>query len=336
MTEELLNLEKDGEAAEIILGKPPRFVRFSLYLTIALIVTAIMWAYWSKIDIVISAPGVVRPQGDLLKVQSLLSGRLLEVHAKEGEIVQEGAVLFRIDGKEGEAELAKAKSSRERAAIAWNDANVQFESARRDLDRTKKLLNQGVFSQAEFEKKEDVWKNAEATRERIQAELRIAEQEEEKLALAVGHLEIKAPRAGLLTSVLFKNAGEIVSAGAVLATIAAENSPAIVEAMMSNKDVGPLREGIGSRVKLKFDAFPFRDYGLGEGKLLAISPDAIADPKLGLVYRVQIGMDSLVLHRGRREGQIQLGMTVQAEVIKEEERILYLLFKEVRDRLAYD
>ncbi len=336
MSEVLVDLERDGEAAEIILGKPPRFVHFSIVLIVALILTGIIWAYFSKIDIVITAPGSVRPQGDLIKLQPIVSGRLSEVLVKEGQTVKVGDILFRLDSKENEAELEKARNSRERAALSLSEARVQEEAAQKDWQRTQDLMEAGVLSHVELERKEIAKRIAEASLHSAEAALRIAEEEERKLGNSLTYLEITAPVSGTVTSLMSRNAGEVVTAGSVLATLAPENAPWIVEAFVSNKDAGALRQRTGDRVKLKFDAYSFRDYGLGEGKLLSVAPDASADPKLGLAYRVEVGIESLTLKRGHREGQIQLGMSVQAEIVKEEERMLFMLFKDMRDRLALD
>lgn len=428
MQERLVDLEKGGEAAEMVLGKPPKLLRSSIYLLAGLIAAGIVWAYFSVVDIVITAPGVVRPKGDLLKVQSLVSGRLLEVRVQEGEAVKEGDLLFRIDGKETETELEKALSRQEggkkqvdalrssrgtlvlqqqaelerdevglrtafgelekarrgqdQAAAGVREAEARVAEAQADYDRTKKLADEQVLSQAELQKKEAALKSAQASRDSAAASHRIAEQsvtlseqglelrgkqsavsaeerkraladldsrivaleedgkgaslEAEKLRTALGHLEVRAPASGTVTSITTKNAGEVIRSGDPLALIAPEGAPWIVEAIVSNRDAGPLRQKIGGRVKLKIDAFPFRDFGTLEGRLLEVSPDATTHEKLGMVFKVQVGMDSLLLKRGRKEGKVGLGMTATVEIVREEERILLLLFKEVRDRVSYD
>lgn len=428
MSEKLVDLEHGGEAAEMVLGKPPRLLRSSIYIMVGLILTAIVWAYLGTIDIVITAPGVVRPKGDAVKVQSLASGRIVSVKAKEGDEVRAGDLLFVLDGKELQAELdkaqgrrdalekqleklrtshgdlvqqqsaefqrdeigiaaakgewEKAKRSREHAEAGVREAASRLREAQDDYDRSKRLAEQQVISQAELQKKENALAGAKASQESAAASLRIAEQEvslveqalalkrkqaeisaeerkrtmsdldsrilalseeaqgyrheAEKLRVSLDHLEVRAPAEGTMTSIAFKNTGEVVRSGDTLAAVAPKGVPWIVEALVSNKDAGPLRQKIGGRVKLKFDAFPFRDYGAVEGKLLEVAHDAASQDKLGMVFKVQVGMDSLDLKRGRREGRVTLGMTANAEIVKEEERILFLLFREVRDRVSYD
>src|SRR5438105_1122024 len=62
----LFALGADGsDAREFLLAERPTFVRGTLWLSLALLFAIIAWACIGQIDIVISAPGVVRPRGDL-------------------------------------------------------------------------------------------------------------------------------------------------------------------------------------------------------------------------------------------------------------------------------
>lgn len=428
MSQKLVDITQDGEAAELILGKPPRLLRLSIYLIAGLILVGVLWAYLSFVDIVIAAPGVVRPRGDLIKLQPLASGRLLEIKVKEGDSVKEGDLLVKIDGLETQIELSKtesrheanlrqldslneslrnlviqqnAESERDFLAVQSSEGELEksrrtldqskasdrevegrYKDAQRDYERTKTLVAQGVLSQSDLDKRTSEVTSAEAARSSSQAALRIAEQgvslaeqslglrkkqseisgkerersyselkaritalEDEgktldydinRLKTAMQHLELRSSVSGVVTSLLYKNPGEIVSSGSTVAMVAPDGVPWVVEALVPNRDAGPLKSKIGGRVKLKFDAFPFRDYGTLDGKLIEVSPDATANEKVGMVYKVQIAMDSLQIKRGRREGKIQLGMSVTAEIVKEEERILLLLFQEVRDRVDWE
>lgn len=423
-----VDLTSGGEAAEILLSRPPRWMRGSIYLFCALFAAGIGWAYLSKVDLYISAPGVVRPQGDLVSVQASVSGRLLRVAVKQAELVERGQLLFQIDAGEINSQLLKARkryegararldvlrttretlllqqkaelerdvisiavaagelkravTARERAAAALLEAQTKVDEARVAHKRTKRLVEQKIGSKADLEARQTALKAAEAARTGKAAALRIAGQEvglaTQKLALkkkqaevaakvnkgaladlsarrvgiarevAEGQLEIKrlenslkhyavrAPVGGVITSLAHKTAAGFAQSGDLLCKIAPEGAAWIVEAQVSNRDAGPLREKIGGPVTLKFDAFPFRDYGTIQGTLRSVSPDATNDPKLGLVYHVRISLARTTLRRGRRSGRIALGMTATAEILKEKERVLAILFREIRDRVSFD
>ena len=93
---------------------------------------------------------------------------------------------------------------------------------------------------------------------------------------------------------------------------------------------------MGAQVKLKFDAFPFRDFGTLTGTLTTVGHDAEPNDQLGLVYRVEIAFRPEPLVLGSHTGKVRLGMTVTAEILKEQESILMLLFRDIRDRVAID
>ena len=159
---------------------------------------------------------------------------------------------------------------------------------------------------------------------------------EKQLQAVLVRLEVRAPMDGTITSVLTKNIGEIVTPGTLLATLVPQGAELIVEANVTNRDAGPLRDRIGESVKLKFDAFPFRDFGTLNGTLVEVAHDAQPSENLGLVYRVAISFRPEPLSRGRQQGRVRLGMTVTGEIFKDRERVLMTLFRNLRDRVSVD
>ncbi len=258
------------------------------------------------------------------EAEEILKASRLDLDRKE--------TLFR-EGVVSDAEQRSAMTQLRIAESSKRSAEADLEASRQSVASAKKnaslLERQAVVGVRERERQ------AEA----ISSEVGQLRERETSLELEVGRLqdglEIRSPVDGVITTVGARNVGEVTQVGMVMATIAPEEAPWIVESLVSNRDAGPLRENLGARVKLKFDAFPFRDYGTLNGKLVEVSPDA-ESTILGDAYRVRITMDALELSRGRREGEVRLGMTVVAEIVKEEERILMLLFRKVRDRISYE
>lgn len=420
-------LEPDGEGADLLLAGPPRLLRASLYVLAALLVSSLLWSWFSKVDIYITSRGAVRPAGDVAKVQAVAPGRITAVRVVEGQPVKAGDVLFVLDQRETETGIdqvtnelsgtgkrldalrrnaaslfAQHRAQGESARIATESAAVGVARAREeerarsadvekagevvaaarlDAERKERLFKESIVSESDLRAAQTQLKIAEsslrsakadleaahqgvsaaqknhqilvqqaeiATRERQQESENLAaqivqlEQQEKSLDLegvkmraGLDHLEIRAPVAGTVTTVGARNVGEVAQVGAVMATIAPSNATWIVESWVPNVDAGPLREKIGTRVNLKFDAFPFRDYGALEGKLIEVAPDADFT-NLGAAYRVKVALPTLEIHQGGRHGRVRLGMAVTAEIVKEEERVLMLLFRKVRDRVSYE
>jgi len=97
MADEYVEISDFDEVAEVLLGRPR--LRAHL-LTISLVVTVVvllLWAALARFDLTIKASGVVRPTGDVARVQAVLGGTTKEVLVQEGDTVPAGAVLVRLD-----------------------------------------------------------------------------------------------------------------------------------------------------------------------------------------------------------------------------------------------
>jgi hemolysin D len=111
-----------------ILETPPSPVRLVLILVIcALVVGAIAWAYYGRIDIVAVANGKIEPTGRVKVIQPLEPGKVAAVLVANGQHVTAGETLIEMDAGDAKAEQAAAEdaydsllaeSARRRAAIA--------------------------------------------------------------------------------------------------------------------------------------------------------------------------------------------------------------------------
>ena len=69
-----------------------------LYCILAILVAALFWAYFAKVDEVTRGEGKVIPSRQVQIIQSLDGGIVSEILVKEGEIVKIGTPLVKIDG----------------------------------------------------------------------------------------------------------------------------------------------------------------------------------------------------------------------------------------------
>lgn len=118
-----------------------------------------------------------------VEVRARVGGVLLARPFKEGEPVEAGATLFRIDPAEFEANAAAAN-----ADVA--KAQAEVEQAANSLVRFQELLNRDVASKAKFDE-------AKAKDGAARAQLAAAEAALNKADLDLGYTQIKTPMAGL-------------------------------------------------------------------------------------------------------------------------------------------
>ncbi len=89
------NLLDDASAA--VLLTTPRGARALLWACFLFFIVAIIWAAWAELDEVTRGEGKVIPSKQLQVIQNLEGGIVKEIFAREGQQVEQGQELLRID-----------------------------------------------------------------------------------------------------------------------------------------------------------------------------------------------------------------------------------------------
>jgi len=90
---------------ELIAAPPSPYPRLLLYVLAAALIAVAAGVVFGRIDVVAVAPGKLVPQSFLKVVQPTDSGVVRDILVREGQSVQAGQVLFRMDAKLSEADL---------------------------------------------------------------------------------------------------------------------------------------------------------------------------------------------------------------------------------------
>jgi HlyD family secretion protein len=116
----------------------------------------------------VSASGKIQPEVEV-KIQSEVSGLIIELPVKEGDEVQKGQVLVKINPdvytaalSRAEAALNSAKSNLSSAKARQAQAQAQYNANDLNYKRQKKLFDDGAVSRADFENATVQWQNATA------------------------------------------------------------------------------------------------------------------------------------------------------------------------------
>ncbi|GAB2181373.1 HlyD family type I secretion periplasmic adaptor subunit [Denitratisoma sp. agr-D3] len=181
----------------------------------------------------------------------------------------------------------------------------------------------------------------EITKQRIDV---VSQQSEvDKLKKILEQKELRSPIDGFVQSLAVNTVGGTVAATQTLAMIVPSSSSLFVEAVVSNDEVGFVK--VGQSADIKIDAFPFNKYGVVQGVVTWISPDAeersngMLDPtttqskpvgstvvpvKAGLVYKIRlaINQEQTLLKSGLTSASLTPGMTVQANIVTGQRRII--------------
>ena len=119
-----------------ILEQAPRGGRFILWSALLFIGFAITWSAWAELDEITRGEGKVIPSRQLQVVQNLEGGILSELQIREGDVVEKGQVLLRMDDTRFSSNLREgrlhylslvAKVSRLRAEANDSEFNLPKE-----------------------------------------------------------------------------------------------------------------------------------------------------------------------------------------------------------------
>ncbi|MBI6911008.1 HlyD family type I secretion periplasmic adaptor subunit [Pseudomonas palleroniana] len=85
------------EVNKALVEDAPRVIRLTIWAIIAFFIFLVTWAGFSSIDEVTRGDGKAIPSSKLQKIQNLEGGIVSELYVKEGQVVEAGAPLIRLD-----------------------------------------------------------------------------------------------------------------------------------------------------------------------------------------------------------------------------------------------
>lgn len=116
----------------------------------------------------VSANGKIQPAKDV-KISPYISGEVVELFVKEGDFVEKGAKLAKIDPEiyistyeKIDAALKTAQANEANAKARVAQSNSQFTKAQLDFNRSKTLWEKQVISDADFEAAKSAFEVAKA------------------------------------------------------------------------------------------------------------------------------------------------------------------------------
>jgi multidrug resistance efflux pump len=338
---ELLDRRDFSETVDAIIYARPRFTALFFPLFTLTFFIVVGWLAFVPFEQTIHARGDVRVAGDAVPLHAQQEGRVLSVAAREGAFVEKGAVLFRLDGEASRMELARLTTEMERVRETIALATAQRERARargaveverigRDVARQRALFEGGVLPREMVENRESERQaRAESSRqeqlaleaEEVAARQALArlESEHAQLSRAVGEQVIRANESGVITRLHVPSPGQFLERGAVLAEITPRGRPMEFEAMVGPAEMARVRPGLRSRVEL--DAYPRREFGALDGRVIFVAPDR---GEKG--YRVRIAVDT-----PPRGIDLRSGLTGTVAVISDRSP----LYRVVGERLGF-
>ena len=214
-----------------------------------------------------------------------------------------------------------------------------------DLKTQEFAIRSSEASIAQAEKKiaqisADYRRQLQTERVEVAAQLEKTGQDLKKSAHRQRQLELRAPASGAVKDLATHTIGTVAAPGTILMTLVPREEQLFAEVWVGNQDVGFVRDG--QEAKIKFAAFPFQKYGMGEGRVRQVSADASDAPgarpesqnlrerAAPQAYKALVALQSQVLQADGTRYALAPGMQVSAEIHLGTRSIIEYLFSPVR------
>lgn len=284
-------------------------IRLALMLVVPVGLAAAAWLYWSGLQGKVITDNAYVKQ-DMVAVSGEVGGRIVEVLVKEGDHVQKGDLLFRIDPEpfliqlqQSNAAIASAQAT---LTAMQNDpdlTDVGIAAAREDiafaasmLERQQALWERGFTTRADLEAAEhqlaqarEALRQAEARQREARARLArgsavpdrdpriaLAEAQREQASLSLRRTEVRAPASGRVAQADRLQLGQQILPNLPVVTLV-EDGSTYVEANFKETDLADMRPG--QPAELRFDAYPglvlhghVESIGAGTGSQFSVLP----------------------------------------------------------------
>ncbi|WQG59239.1 HlyD family type I secretion periplasmic adaptor subunit [Pseudomonas sp. RTB3] len=100
------------EVEKALIDDAPRIVRLTIWGIIAFFVFLLLWAHFAIIDEVTKGEGKAIPSSKIQKIQNLEGGIVAQIYVHEGQIVEAGAPLVRLDDTRFASNVGETEADR--------------------------------------------------------------------------------------------------------------------------------------------------------------------------------------------------------------------------------
>lgn len=278
-----------------------------------------------RVDIIetVIASGKIQPEVEV-KISSEVSGEIIELPILEGEEVKKGDLLIRINPDIYLAAVSRARAAMNSANSNLATSRAQFNEAGKSFERSKKLHEQKVISEADWDGAQRMYEVSKLTVENARFQLASAQASYREASDNLKRTTIYAPNDGTV-SVLNSEVGERVvgtaqMAGTEIARIAdLENMEVLVE--VNENDI--IRVGVNDTALIEVDAYLTEEFkGIvteiaNSAQLQGVSADQVTN------FEVKVRILKSSYEHLLKEGEkspFRPGMTASVEVITDRKK----------------
>ncbi|MEO8253199.1 MAG: efflux RND transporter periplasmic adaptor subunit [Flavobacterium sp.] len=222
----------------------------------------------------VSATGKIQPEIEV-KIASMVSGEIIDLPIKEGQVVKKGDLLVKINPDLYLSSLNRTVAGLSGSKAGLTQSQAQFKEAKSSYERNKILFDKGIISKSDWDKAISSFEVAKATQQSAYYNVQSASASVNEAKDNLGRTILYAPADGTI-SVLNVELGERVlgtqqMAGTELLRVANLNNME-VEVDVNENDIVKIK--VGDLANVEVDAYLKKQF---KGTVTSISNSASSD-----------------------------------------------------------
>ena len=343
----------------LVLRQTPFWIQSIAGIMIALGAITVTGSFLFKIDEVVTVQGQLVTIGGTVPVKTPAGGRVAEVLFEDGEYVQKGQLLVKLDTRQAadeketltrlitveEQQLASRLSTLESQAQTLEGRYEVLEQRLKTKDtitsEMKKLVAAGGFQRIQLlEQLDQVYELRkqltevkqqqsqlllEANQNRLETAKNIDRMQSQlkQAELQLQYQNVLAPVEGVVFDPKANPKGVLEAGQRILSIVPQVGLYA--EVFVPNQDIGFVKTG--QEAKVRVDAFPFTRYGDLLGKVTQIGADALPPDSTNGFYRfpVKLQLDNSYLESKGVKIPLKSGMAITTNLKLREKRVISLV-----------
>ena len=311
--------------------KVPRVMRavgWILFVGMAALIAFLLYVPWVQTAAGYGSITARDPNDRLQDVNALVSGRIQEWYVQDGSHVMVGDPIVRIVDNDPQL-LERLQAERNQVLTKLEAATTAAQIAEIDRGRMKKLYEEGLAAQREYEQakirvEELKTRIAESAAELSRVDVNISRQSVQI---------VRAPRNGIIQRVNAGDAATFVSAGQPIASFVPDDVVRAVELYVDGRDIALVR--VGAQVRLQFEGWPVIQVsgwpsvavGTFGGVVVAIDPSAQPNGR----FRILVAEDKAAQDPWPDSGYVRFGAGARGWVLLETVSVGFEIWRQLNN-----
>lgn len=272
----------------------------------------------------VSATGKIQPEIEV-KLSSEVSGEIIDLPIVEGQMVEKGDLLVRINPDIYQSSLQRSRAGLQNVKANYAQSEASLKEAKSNYDRNKTLFDKGIISKAEWDQIVAAYERSEAMKNASFYSMKSAAATVTEATDNLARTTIYAPMRGTISKLDVELGERVVGtqqmAGTEIMRVA-NLSKMEVEVDVNENDI--VKVSVGDSTKVEVDAYLKREF---KGVVTEISNSAVqgltADQVTNFKVKVRILESSYIdLLDGKKENYspFRPGMTATVDIITKRKR----------------